>query len=634
MVPQPNGNPNIDALDGRLTQALQHADPGAGGAGAVWTQHTSSGAGGRTVVTWFELVPGLCSGGTCPSSAKRQEGILSDPNLYLFNAAISPTSHGDAAVIEYNSGSAADFVDVRSQSRDAAEPLGTMSGELTLRSSSVPDNDFSCTTPYGPPCRWGDYSGISPDPMSCSAVWGTNMLTGNIASSGNQPAWVTQNFELDAGAVRSTASVQQYRLTASDGQTWNDVDSSQLRLGVSPCSDSNGMISANADLFTATPGVNQDLGIFVDIDGVASTRPLAWKESGGFNGAFSPNAAYVQAPFAMPSGHIYTVRFKWKTNTATTGSIFMGAGPLGDGTYSPSRLTIQFDANTPASSRSTSQPKNVGSDGSTWRPIPGVAPIALNPSADSRAVIGANADLWTDTPGLNQDIGISVSGGLFGAGTLVAWKESGGFNGTFSPNAAFVQVPINLVGAQAYLIQVVWKTNHPAPASASIYAGAGPLLTGDFSPTSLTATVLPTAATLEDVVITTQPSLPNSDGATWWPLGPQAVVNPTLSLDAIVSANADLWTATSGFNQDLAIFVSDNGGPSRLIAWKESGGFGGTLSPNAAFVETVVPMTQGHSYMFSLRWKTNRASGATIYSGAGPINSAFSPTRLSVIAQG
>ena len=71
----------------------------------------------------------------------------------------------------------------------------------------------------------------------------------------------------------------------------------------------------------------------------------------------------------------------------------------------------------------------------------------------------------------------------------------------------------------------------------------------------------------------------------------------------------------------------------KLLAWKESGGFGGTFSPNAAFGQTVFLMTAGHTYTFSLRWKTNHAAsgaGATILAGAGPISGIFSPTSLDV----
>src|SRR5947209_4880848 len=68
-------------------------------------------------------------------------------------------------------------------------------------------------------------------------------------------------------------------------------------------------------------------------------------------------------------------------------------------------------------------------------------------SADSYAVLSGNADLWTSVAGYNQDLGISVSGtgqSVYPtrAGQPEAWKESGGFAGTFSPNAAFVQTVV------------------------------------------------------------------------------------------------------------------------------------------------------------------------------------------------
>ena len=78
--------------------------------------------------------------------------------------------------------------------------------------------------------------------------------------------------------------------------------------------------------------------------------------------------------------------------------------------------------------------------------------------------------------------------------------------------------------------------------------------------------------------------------------------------------------------------MSDNGAPAQLIAWKESGGFAGTYSPNAAYIQATVPLLSGHAYVVELRWKANRSTPAgTIYAGAGPINGQYSP--ISVIAQ-
>ncbi len=138
-----------------------------------------------------------------------------------------------------------------------------------------------------------------------------------------------------------------------------------------------------------------------------------------------------------------------------------------------------------------------------------------------------------------------------------------------------------------------------------------------YSPTRLTAYALPTDTTQwATAVSTAQYTLANSGGSTWVEMDPTKLtttLSPSVAEDAVISGNADLWTANAGYNQDIGIFVTDNGGPATLLAWKESGGFAGTFSPNAAFVETVYPMTAGHSYVFSLWWKTNKnAPGATI----------------------
>src|SRR5205807_8938970 len=87
-----------------------------------------------------------------------------------------------------------------------------------------------------------------------------------------------------------------------------------------------------------------------------------------------------------------------------------------------------------------------GSNGTTWSTMDAVSlqeTVNVPATGSWIAIVSANVDLWTSKAGFNQDVGIKVSGGLFpsAAGQPEGWKESGGFAGTFSPNAAFVQVP-------------------------------------------------------------------------------------------------------------------------------------------------------------------------------------------------
>ncbi len=115
--------------------------------------------------------------------------------------------------------------------------------------------------------------------------------------------------------------------------------------------------------------------------------------------------------------------------------------------------------------------------------------LTVAPGAAASYEVSANSDLWTAVAGYNQDIGVMVSGGAYGPGTLVAWKESGGFAGTLSPNAAFVATDLHLQGGVTYTVWAVWKANIVAAVANGIYAGAGPI-NANFSPTWLTAVQL------------------------------------------------------------------------------------------------------------------------------------------------
>ncbi len=307
-VAQPATGLTLDALDGRLTQAVQVTDPTISASSeAIWTQHTtgvSSASNARTVVTWYELLPGQCAAGTCPTSAKRQEGVISDPNLSAFNAAVSPDSRGENAVVQYNTGSSTSLVAVSAQDRNASEPLNTTFANNVLGESRVTDTDFSCTAQYGgPPCRWGDYSGASPDPNFLDGVWGTNMLAGTMqASPTGLPTWTTLNF-----ALRRWESLVQ-QLATNTGPAAASWDASRLdAFGVGPPGDLRH--AANAGLgwsgweslgggLTAAPGAVSWAQGRIDVVGRGtdgSVRHIAWTGS-GWSGWESLSGGILGAP--------------------------------------------------------------------------------------------------------------------------------------------------------------------------------------------------------------------------------------------------------------------------------------------------------------------------------------------------
>jgi hypothetical protein len=190
-APQSGNSVNtLDTLDARLTQAVALAEPAAGGQEAVWTQHTVDSASGRSVDRWYELIPS--------SLTVRQEGTIDSATDFIFNGAVSPSADGKGAAIQYNASSSTLDPEIRAQSRRATDTLDEMSGEVTLATSAAPDHDFSCEPAFGgPPCRWGDYAGVTPDPLETGVVWGSNQTSGAAASLlDDNPHWQTRNFAL------------------------------------------------------------------------------------------------------------------------------------------------------------------------------------------------------------------------------------------------------------------------------------------------------------------------------------------------------------------------------------------------------------------------------------------------------
>lgn len=430
----------------------------------------------------------------------------------------------------------------------------------------------------------------------------------------------------------------QPQLTGSDGTTWMPllpagISTSPLpptALGVIPTVPME--VSLNTSVWTDTAGYNQDVGIMMSDNGAAPSL-IGWREAGGVGASYAPTTVQLQIPLMAVPGHAYVFSAVWKTNRNAPGvTIHAGAGPI-DGAFSPTALALLgpdlFESPflaPPAETVSTEQASFTGSDGLGWQLLPGMQQTFTATRTD-KVGLDAEADLWTATAGYNQDLGIFIQDNGSPA-QLLSWKEAAGA-ATYSPTPVTVHAILQAQGGHGYVITLRWKTNRNAP-RVTIHAGAGPI-DGTFSPTRLTV-----SETTPDVaVITTQPTLQSSDGATWQPIpgGPSSSLTANnLQNVATVDASADLFTDTPGYNQDLAIMVSVDGAAPVVLDWQESpGAF--RFAPKATFVRVQCPVLSGHTYVFSLAWKTNRnAPGVTIHAGAGPINGSYSPTTLTVEA--
>jgi hypothetical protein len=186
-APQLGSTATLDTLDTRLEHAVAGVDPRLG-ATAIWTAHTVFGGAGAED-RWYEI----STSGT-PSLA--QSGAATSPDLFVWNGAISPDRANDGAtsgygsnmVMGFNASSTSAYPSIQMVSKRGTN---AQSEFVLVRQSVGPNVDFSCS----PTCRWGDYSGATPDPLPSSGgrVWFSNEW--NLpATNGSATVWQTWNW--------------------------------------------------------------------------------------------------------------------------------------------------------------------------------------------------------------------------------------------------------------------------------------------------------------------------------------------------------------------------------------------------------------------------------------------------------
>ena len=187
-APQQGSSYLLDTLDGRFEAAVAAVDPGHGDAVGLWTAHAVFGGGG-VEERWYEI--------DADGGSLLQSGTVSSPSLSVWNGAVSPDRANTGAGAAFGAGMAMS-VSTSSATSYPAIQFVTKSGTsaqstlTNLVQASGPNVDFSCSS--SSPCRWGDYSGASPDPAATGAgkVWLANQynVAGGTSASAAWRTWV------------------------------------------------------------------------------------------------------------------------------------------------------------------------------------------------------------------------------------------------------------------------------------------------------------------------------------------------------------------------------------------------------------------------------------------------------------
>jgi hypothetical protein len=180
-APQKGSSYLLDTLDGRFEAAVAAVDPSHGNAVAIWTAHAVAGGAG-TEERWYEIDP---------SGSLFQSGAVNDPLLFVWNGAVSPDrngttgSFGGSMAMSVSTSSTGAYPAIQFVWKNAT---GTQSALKNLVQSGGASVDLSCSGAAS--CRWGDYSGASPDPA---------------ASGANGKVWLANQYNLAGGTTSGTA---------------------------------------------------------------------------------------------------------------------------------------------------------------------------------------------------------------------------------------------------------------------------------------------------------------------------------------------------------------------------------------------------------------------------------------------
>jgi len=290
-IPQLGSVEVLDSLGDRLMMQNQYRN--INGTESLWLTHTV-GSGGVSGIRWYQL---NITGGSINSSPV-QSGTYQPDTNYRWMPSLAVDKAGNMAV-GYSVSSASMNPAIRYAGRLAGDPLNNLSqGEATLIAGAGAQN--------GGAGRWGDYTGMTVDPVDDCTFWYTNeyySTTGNnwqtlIGSfrfpscpptiSGNVGAGgVTLSYTDGTAKTATSAADGSYSLSVS--YNWSGtITPSKACYVFNPLSISYGSVTTNqtAQNYTygITPGCLPGSGIYDDTNS-------NWVYSGTWT-ASTPGPAY------------------------------------------------------------------------------------------------------------------------------------------------------------------------------------------------------------------------------------------------------------------------------------------------------------------------------------------------------